>query len=77
MKIILRYQTWVKKRIKVVDKNFNSFFNNKFMKNYINQIMQQAESMLADFEICECNIINDSLKIVHHLQKHQPYSSVV
>lgn len=38
------------------------------MKNYINQIMQQAESMLADFEICECNIINDSLKIVHHLQ---------
>lgn len=30
--------------------------------------MQQAESMLANFGICECNIINDSLEVVHHLQ---------
>lgn len=37
------------------------------MKEYINQLVQQVENTLADFEICECNIISDSLKIVHYL----------
>lgn len=38
------------------------------MKEYISQIMHQIEITLTDFEICECNIINDSLRIVHYLQ---------
>lgn len=37
------------------------------MKEYINQLVQQVDDTLANFEICECNIISDSLKIVRYL----------
>lgn len=37
------------------------------MKEYINQLVQQVNDTLANFEICECNIISDSLKIVRYL----------
>lgn len=37
------------------------------MKEYISQLVQQVDDTLANFEICECNIINDSLKIVYYL----------
>ena len=37
------------------------------MKEYISQLVQQVDDTLANFEICECNIINDSLEIVYYL----------
>lgn len=40
------------------------------MKEYISQLVQQVDDTLANFEICECNIINDSLEIGKHSVNH-------